>query len=872
MSSVIKWIAVISLVVDSLVPLAGVSAASTAQTVGSLALDPSSGSPPSVSGSLSGEGWCTPAQSVQVSGSGVSGSGAVGRTGHLSGSFTVSGSAGDIVTISVFVSCGDTSSTGRANFTFNSPRPTAPPTRPAQPTATPIPPTAAPTSTPLPTATPTDTPTATATDTPVPSPTPELVTSDAPGTLRINGCSPAPSQITLVFQPLALANPGEDGFGEPDGSGVPVQVRASDDPGLFLFDLPPGELGRHYQVETRVESPDCAAYVQPPTKSWTPGSSLAVSSFLPGSTELWMSSKGGVPPGLSGEFTGTWVKQYGFYDPDKYAGRNQAFRWSTDLSNADGGKLQASIFPFNSASNGAGDVFDPPGLVAEWQIDCVNCEFTIDLSALSPKQAAAPQTVTSFTPAGLVKQLGAWFKQLLDTALEAATGWIQTLSPHPDVPGGGTPLAPSIPSDSLVLVPMAPESNPLLPTEFYLRIVPVHNGAVAGALSDTDRMTWLGDSLVEPGGLKPSCTDHPELPDCLGSEFFGLYTVEVIAYHGWIAPAADHVGCYLATKTTTIGKPPGPTLTFPEGYRFCPDKTPQSKGLIEAIVDAVANVVNFVSGLYADFKGALVSAVADLIPGDIPSEALLSTLLDAALVSAGIPPSLPNFDALVNDGIDYLASQVAEQAGVSPELLKQLSDQGIPADELNAAAKDFIKEQVKEGIQKGLEAGQYALGESVDFVPDGVPVVPDPTGSWQAPTLTLRITRTQAHPESDGVCPSSLLVASQITAQATDELALWNARLDAAEGPQVQTGKTYPLFLDDYLAFPVLKSPGESIDLPVVLEPALKYGIGGGWTEYQTASGAWGVIYHSSDAVIDLSSGCSAPVNFQWKADGTFKP
>ena len=42
-------------------------------------------------------------------------------------------------------------------------------------------------------------------------------------------------------------------------------------------------------------------------------------------------------------------------------------------------------------------------------------------------------------------------------------------------------------------------------------------------------------------------------------------------------------------------------------------------------------------------------------------------LLDAGLVALGIPPSLPNFDQLMNEGLDYLASSVVEQIGVPKE-------------------------------------------------------------------------------------------------------------------------------------------------------------------------------------------------------------
>jgi hypothetical protein len=93
-----------------------------------LVLTPSSGDPPSVNGSLSGGGWCTPAISVTVSGTGVSGSGQVGRDGSLTGNFSIVGSPGDTATIVVEAACRAGTSVARAQFHFNTPAPTRTPT------------------------------------------------------------------------------------------------------------------------------------------------------------------------------------------------------------------------------------------------------------------------------------------------------------------------------------------------------------------------------------------------------------------------------------------------------------------------------------------------------------------------------------------------------------------------------------------------------------------------------------------------------------------------------------------------------------------------------------------------------------------------
>src|SRR3990172_4781497 len=184
--------ALIVLAVVSSLALQVVGPASNAAAAPTLALNPSSGNPPSVSGSLSGSGWLCPSGGAPlggatVSGTGVGGSATINRDGSLSGSFTVRGTAGQRIEVKVTA---NTACPGivpiylqaTAVFTFNAPTPPPTNTREPAPTFTPtFAPTATPTPAPIPTRPPTPTytpppsPTATAaprnTDTPTPTDT-----------------------------------------------------------------------------------------------------------------------------------------------------------------------------------------------------------------------------------------------------------------------------------------------------------------------------------------------------------------------------------------------------------------------------------------------------------------------------------------------------------------------------------------------------------------------------------------------------------------------------------------------------------------------------------------------------------------------------
>jgi hypothetical protein len=93
---------------------------------------------------------------------------------------------------------------------------------------------------------------------------------------------------------------------------------------------------------------------------------------------------------------------------------------------------------------------------------------------------------------------------------------------------------------------------------------------------------------------------------------------------------------------------------------------------VSGFVDAIASVVNYIARLYEDIKAEIVAfagsaidalGIVDCGPGS-PCQAVLSTALTTALVAMGVPPSLPDFDALVNEGVDYVKGYVATQAGI----------------------------------------------------------------------------------------------------------------------------------------------------------------------------------------------------------------
>lgn len=120
--------------------------------------------------------------------------------------------------------------------------------------------------------------------------------------------------------------------------------------------------------------------------------------------------------------------------------------------------------------------------------------------------------------------------------------------------------------------------------------------------------------------------------------------------------------------------------------------------IIEAIktaIDVLKMIVDYVSEQYAKLQIALVSAVADAT-GLPPS--LVNFALQCAMSAIGLPPQIPNFDQLVDQGLDYMVTQAVQAAGL-PE-------------------SDFIKDTMKDGLKE--------MGKMMKDPPPGAPLyIPD---------------------------------------------------------------------------------------------------------------------------------------------------
>lgn len=183
-----------------------------------------------------------------------------------------------------------------------------------------------------------------------------------------------------------------------------------------------------------------------------------------------------------------------------------------------------------------------------------------------------------------------------------------------------------------------------------------------------------------------------------------------------------------------------PDTTVPEGKRFCVAQSKSDDGWFESFVsdlgsvvtgfvDAVAQLVNYASYLWEKIQDAVVEVAAGAIqavgiPCDSTCKAALEYGLETGLAAMGVPPSIPNFEQLMDQGLDYVAAEVAAQTGVPPEVADLATDK----------AKEFVKEAAKQ-----MKANQK------------VPGLPD----WLAPEVGLDPAILTLHVQGNGTAFSA---------------------------------------------------------------------------------------------------------------------
>ncbi|HEX2924404.1 MAG TPA: hypothetical protein VHS28_10290, partial [Chloroflexota bacterium] len=319
--------------------------------------------------------------------------------------------------------------------------------------------------------------------------------------------------------------------------------------------------------------------------------------------------------------------------------QKRQFLLRTDASGWDGSIVwQMATMPFGPSFDPA-----PSGLVASG----VSTGNTFEIDFAHTQQhssSAAPSPVASSPtppPAGGISasRMGAGLQQnglpsREDSPLSSVFDYDQIHAAGTGISSAASNLLNNIPATYYVrAVPMAGSLSVAMPSNSIV----IHH--VPGSKDD-------GVQIIDPNEKLPA-----------------IFDVEMLEFQTF-NPSSS--GCAKVIRNDLTS--PMATV-YKVGSVYCP---PPFKGLggkhwYEMLLDFASGGVDWIANAYDGVKGFVVDVVASAIPLCSDSDwckGVLSAGLDAALVAAGVPPSLPSFAELEGMGEGYLIDYVAQQAGV----------------------------------------------------------------------------------------------------------------------------------------------------------------------------------------------------------------
>jgi hypothetical protein len=176
--------------------------------------------------------------------------------------------------------------------------------------------------------------------------------------------------------------------------------------------------------------------------------------------------------------------------------------------------------------------------------------------------------------------------------------------------------------------------------------------------------------------------------------------------------------------------------------------------LKQIAVDVVMNYSVF--GLQCQFATDLLKKTTG-VEGQGACRATAELAVNAGMAAVGMPPSLPNYHELVDQGVDY---------GVELAALKIKETTGIPCE---GPCRDALRAGLKEtAAQLKIAAGQQACvgdeeahrhGREQLCLPAEVVLKPAPGAAYRPPTMTIKVTRRPGAPEPERPCN---LIASMV--------------------------------------------------------------------------------------------------------------
>jgi hypothetical protein len=376
---------------------------------------------------------------------------------------------------------------------------------------------------------------------------------------------------------------------------------------------------------------------------------------------------------------------------------------------------------------------------------------------------------------------------------------------------------------------------------FYIRVIPIVDG-VPGSPSAPVTL-----DVVDPPSLPDLGTAQPADP--------GSYTIQFSTTLPK-SPDPHYARCAIVTKVNQDQYPALSPVDYPaylkSGKPLCyqpPDDGWSILDAFDAFVDFVADVWDAISSAYDSIKQAVVKVVLAAVPckaiaSDEVCTRIANTALDAALASFGIPPSLPNFDAVVAASRGDLASFVVNAASGLPGVSDAcgLADAANQVTSKVETCTELAGDAIDAAVDRVISARSAAASQASGYAWPGVVLAPDPRGQYQPPSVKFTVTRT-SDPYVPDECTLSVSLDSVVKDWTFTELQ-YDQQTRSSWPTDVTRDVSGSPFLPATATIPKL-APGESYTGQVWLTRT------SGWYESMDAYMYW--HYYESLATVDRS-------------------
>ena len=330
-------------------------------------------------------------------------------------------------------------------------------------------------------------------------------------------------------------------------------------------------------------------------------------------------------------------------------------------------------------------------------------------------------------------------------------------------------------SPSAVFDPQPAQSA--LPARYYIRIVAFGDGKPAGIRSNSVVATYQPGANDEFNDALGKTLGEAQIAKAAASQAKDLFALKIVGYELAVFPDPNRAGCVKLIKNPHFHKAFHPLQFYAPG-EHCPKPDPktQEKGWFDKWVIGSIKGWAFAWNKLAGFYNGAKSWVASQIAGGLPCEwlggklqdeceaaaqTMVESAISAGMVAAGMPPSMPDLDALAELGKGKVADaavegscEIIESNGgtCSPETKEKLAtwyEQGL--DQLQKQVASTMKYEGREpGCANAPDGGEIAAHGLLplpcfsDY--PGVVVVPAKGAVYAPPTVKVRVTRKAPQP------------------------------------------------------------------------------------------------------------------------------